>query len=98
MVLDWGKGGYGGKPWKVSLCSWGGEARAFRRAPPLLKRQLRGHAGEPVAPGRGLVEAAVRLRDDDRTDVALVRDVVHAHELAEAPLARALLESCTHAG
>src|SRR5687767_15080312 len=24
--------GYGGKPW-VSLCSWNGEARAFRRAP-----------------------------------------------------------------
>jgi len=21
---QWGKGGYGGKPWKVSLCSWGG--------------------------------------------------------------------------
>jgi hypothetical protein len=21
-------------PWKVFLCSWGGEARAFRRAPP----------------------------------------------------------------
>src|SRR5204863_9757978 len=38
----WGKGGYGGKPWKVSLCSWSAEARAFRRAARLL-RQARLH-------------------------------------------------------
>src|SRR5688500_6310171 len=35
-VHNWGKGGYGGKPWKVSLCSWSAEARAFRRAARLV--------------------------------------------------------------
>ena len=34
-----GKGGYGGKPYKVSLCSLGGEARAFgERRPPTGRR------------------------------------------------------------
>src|SRR5215210_580786 len=32
-LTTWGKGGYGGKPWKVVVTF--GEARAFRRAPPL---------------------------------------------------------------
>jgi hypothetical protein len=35
--LNWGKGGYRGKPWKVSLCSCSAEARAFRRAALLIE-------------------------------------------------------------
>src|SRR6185436_1296226 len=31
-VRRWGKGGNGGKPWKVSLCSLSAETRALRRA------------------------------------------------------------------
>src|SRR5688572_22493454 len=39
----WGKGGYGGKPWKVSLCSWSADARAIRRAARLLASPLDDH-------------------------------------------------------
>src|SRR5262249_49109186 len=46
-----------------------------------------------VARRRRLVEAVVRLGDDDRTDVVAAEDVVDAHELGNAPVAGALLEA-----
>src|SRR5260221_4611355 len=48
--------------------------------------------GDGVAPRRRLEELPIGVTDDHRADVLLVEEVLYAQELADAPVARALLE------
>ena len=70
-------------------------ARTSINAAIALKRDFGRHAGEKAALGRGLVETAVRLGHDDRSDITAIARVVHAYEFGEPPPARALLEART---
>src|SRR5436853_4650109 len=74
----WGKGGYGGKPWKVSLCSLSAEARA------------RSASGSVVSPGCSvdfLGEDERRLATHERLDehqllVAVVEEGPRANRVS----------------
>src|SRR5919197_5044543 len=91
------EGGAAGLSWACTLSVKAAETATARTlfmglSPlgPLLELKARLDANTHIAARRRFVIAAVRLVDDDRTDVIAVGEVIDAYELHQPPVAAAL--------